>query len=56
MIKITIIHTSLVSHAHLNQLFREIIPEAKIHNIVDDSLLAEVNRWHCPFFWTVNVQ
>lgn len=44
MIKITIIHTSLVSHAHLNQLFREIIPEAKIHNIVDDSLLAEVSE------------
>lgn len=43
MKKITIIHTSLVSHAHLNRLFAEIIPEAKIHNIVDDSLLAEVS-------------
>lgn len=43
MKKITIIHTSLVSHAHLNKLFAEIIPEAKIHNIVDDSLLAEVS-------------
>lgn len=44
MKKITIIHTSLVSHAHLNQLFQNIIPEAKIHNIVDDSLLAEVSE------------
>ena len=44
MKKITIVHTSLVSHAHLNQLFAEIIPEAKIHNIVDDSLLAEVSE------------
>ena len=43
MKKITIVHTSLVSHAHLNQLFKEIIPEAKIQNIVDDSLLAEVS-------------
>ena len=43
MKKITIIQTSLVSHAHLNKLFREIIPEAKIHNIVDDSLLADVS-------------
>lgn len=44
MKKVTIIHTSLVSHAHLNQLFQDIIPEAKIHNIVDDSLLAEVSE------------
>lgn len=43
MKKITIVHTSLVSYAHLNKLFSEIIPEAKIHNIVDDSLLAEVS-------------
>jgi Asp/Glu/hydantoin racemase len=43
MKKITIVHTSLVSHAHLNKLFSEIIPEAKIHSIVDDSLLAEVS-------------
>lgn len=27
----------------MNKLFAEIIPEAKIHNIVDDSLLAEVS-------------
>ena len=44
MKKITIVHTSLVSHAHLNKLFADIIPEAKIHNIVDDSLLAEVSE------------
>lgn len=44
MKKITIVHTSLVSHAYLNQLFHEIIPEAKVQNIVDDSLLAEVSE------------
>ena len=40
---ITIVHTSLVSHQHLNELFAQIIPEADIHNIVDDSLLSEVS-------------
>jgi Asp/Glu/hydantoin racemase len=40
---ITIVHTSLVSHQHLNDLFKEIIPEAEIHNIVDDSLLSEIS-------------
>lgn len=40
--KIAIIQTSLVSHAHLNELFKSIIPEAEIINIVDDSLLNEV--------------
>jgi len=40
---ITIIHTSLVSHAHLNELFAKYIPEAEIHNIVDDSLLKETS-------------
>lgn len=44
MKKITIVHTSLVSHDYLNRLFHEIIPEARIHNIVDDSLLAEVSE------------
>lgn len=44
MKKITIVHTSLVSHAYLNQLFHEIIPEASVQNIVDDSLLAEVSE------------
>ena len=38
---ITIIHTSLVSHVLLNELFAKYIPEAEIHNIVDDSLLKE---------------
>lgn len=45
MKKIVIIHTSLVSHAELNQLFASIIPEARIFNIVDDSLLAEVSQF-----------
>lgn len=39
MKKVYIIHTSLVSHADLMELFGEIIPEAKVFNIVDDSLL-----------------
>ena len=41
MKKVYIIHTSLVSHAELNALFAEMIPEAKVFNIVDDSLLAD---------------
>ena len=40
---VTIVHTSLVSHGHLNELFASIIPEAEVHNIVDDSLLKEVS-------------
>lgn len=40
--KITIIHTSFVSVNALKELFREIIPEALVTNIVDDSLLPEV--------------
>ena len=42
MKKVYIIHTSLVSHAELNALFAELVPDAKIHNIVDDSLLHDV--------------
>jgi len=40
--KIAIIHTSLVSVNDLKVLFGKIIPEAKVYNIVDDSLLQEV--------------
>ena len=42
MKKVYIIHTSLVSHAELNALFTELVPDAKVHNIVDDSLLHDV--------------
>lgn len=42
MKKVYIIHTSLVSHADLMALFAEIIPEAHVNNIVDDSLLQDV--------------
>ncbi len=42
MKKVYIIHTSLVSYHELNELFREFAPDVKIHNIVDDSLLADV--------------
>ena len=40
--KIAIVHTSFVSVEDLKQLFAEVIPEAKLVHIVDDSLLAEV--------------
>ncbi len=42
MKKVYIIHTSLVSHSDLNQLFADIMPEVKVFNIVDDSLLNDV--------------
>ena len=42
MKKVYIIHTSLVSHAELNALFAELLPQARVHNIVDDSLLHDV--------------
>ena len=42
MKKVYIIHTSLVSHAELNALFAELVPDTKVHNIVDDSLLHDV--------------
>ena len=40
--KAAVIHTSFVSVEDLKALFREIVPEAAMINIVDDSLLAEV--------------
>ena len=42
MKKVYIIQTSLVSHAELNALFAELVPDAKVHNLVDDSLLYDV--------------
>ena len=40
--KAAVIHTSFVSVDALKELFKEIIPEVQMINIVDDSLLAEV--------------
>lgn len=40
--KIVVVHTSFVSVEDLKKLFSEIIPEAKVHHIVDDTLLPEV--------------
>jgi hypothetical protein len=40
--KVAIIHTSFVSVEDLRRLFAEIVPEARLMNLVDDSLLAEV--------------
>ena len=42
MKKVYIIQTSLVSQVELNALFAELVPEAKVHNLVDDSLLYDV--------------
>lgn len=39
---IYVVHTSFVSQVDLMNLFAEIIPEAKVFNIVDDSLLHDV--------------
>ncbi len=40
---VAIIHTSPVSMKELNDLFAEIVPEAQVYNIMDDSLLKEVS-------------
>ncbi len=41
--KLAIIHTSLVSHKELNDMFADKAPDIKVYNIVDDSLLQEVS-------------
>ena len=43
--KVVVIHTSFVSIEDINRLFKEIIPEADINHIVDDSLLEEVMQY-----------
>lgn len=40
--RVAIIQTSFVSTAHLGSLFKELLPEVEVLNIVDDSLLPEV--------------
>jgi Asp/Glu/hydantoin racemase len=44
MKKIVLIHTSMVSFDVFNQLFKDAIPEAEILNIVDEDLLATLNK------------
>jgi len=44
MKKIVILQTSMVSFDPFNSLFREIIPEAQISNLVDEDLLDTLNR------------
>ena len=44
MKKIVILQTSMVSFDTFNPLFREIIPEAQISNLVDEDLLDTLNR------------
>ncbi|MGE4282515.1 MAG: aspartate/glutamate racemase family protein [Clostridia bacterium] len=40
--KVAVIHTSFVSVEDLKKLFNELVPEVKMINIIDDSLLDEV--------------
>lgn len=40
--KVVVIHTGFVSVEDLKNLFKELLPEVKMQNIVDDSLLEEV--------------
>lgn len=42
--KIVLLHTSMVSFVTFNALFNEIIPDAEISNIVDEDLLATLNK------------
>ncbi len=42
MKKVYIVQTSGVSQADLNALFAELVPDAKVHNLIDDSLLHDV--------------
>ncbi len=44
MKKIVILQTSMVSFDTFNPLFKEIIPEAQISNLVDEDLLDTLNR------------
>ncbi len=44
MKKVVLLHTSMVSFDTFNKLFKEIIPEAEISNIVDEDLLSTLNR------------
>ncbi|MBQ6335275.1 MAG: Asp/Glu/hydantoin racemase [Erysipelotrichaceae bacterium] len=42
--KVVLIHTSPVSLNELKALFKEIVPEVEMVNIIDDSLLEEVKK------------
>lgn len=44
MKKIVVLQTSMVSYEVLNRLFKEIVPEAQISNLVDEDLLDTLNR------------
>jgi Asp/Glu/hydantoin racemase len=47
MPKIVLLHTSMVSFDVFNSLFRELAPDAEIRNIVDEDLLATLNKNRC---------
>lgn len=42
--KVAVIHTSPVSLEDLKRLFNKIVPDVKMINIIDDSLLSEVMK------------
>ena len=39
-----VVHTSLVLYADLMDLFAELMPDVRVFNIIDDSLLSDVTR------------
>lgn len=44
MKKIVLLQTSMVSFEVFNRLFREMVPEARVSNLVDEDLLDTLNR------------
>ncbi len=42
--KVAVIHTNLLTVMDLKELFKEIVPEVEMINIIDDSLLEDVMR------------
>lgn len=44
MKKVVLLQTSMVSFDTFNRLFREVIPEAEVSNLVDEDLLDTLNR------------
>ena len=54
MKSIAIIQTSAVSSKELKELCTEIIPEVKVHQIIDDSLIQEVNANGGPTYGVRN--
>ena len=54
MKSIAIVQTSAVSSKELKELCAEIIPDVKVHQIIDDSLIQEVNANGGPTYGVRN--